>query len=147
MKTITQLFNDAWKKKNSRGWDYVYVSVDIHGVILPSNYDVQSELALINSHVENVLRYLSEREDVILILWSSSHSDEILKVRRWLLSEYGIDFNYINENPLEKNTLYADFSKKFYFSICLDDKCGFDPNVDWAELEDWMKNIERNKLD
>ncbi len=139
MKTITQLFNEAWKKKEKRGWQYVYIMVDLHGVVLPSNYHSSNDLRFINSYAEKCLRYLSDADDVILILWSSSHETEIEAVRLWLLQK-DIGFNYVNENPLEKNTNYADFSKKPYFSIVLDDKAGFDPDVDWQELATWIEN-------
>lgn len=145
MKTITQLFNAAWEKKEQRKWDYVYIMVDLHGVVLPSNYHSKNDLTFINPHAEKVLRYFSDADDIILIIWSSSHDTEISAVRLWLLRN-GIGFSYVNENPLEKNTPYADFSKKPYFSIVLDDKAGFDPDEDWEELNRWIEDRERNKL-
>jgi 2-methylcitrate dehydratase PrpD len=92
-----------------------------------------------------VLSYLSAQDDVILILWSSSHETEIAKVREWL-ETFKINIQFINENPLEDNTEYADFSKKFYFNVILDDKAGFDPSVDWLELENWAYRREVKKL-
>ena len=145
MKTITQLFNDAWEKKEKRKWEYVYIMVDLHGVVLPSNYHSYNDLQFTNPHAEEVLRYLSNQDDIILIMWTSSHESEISVVRLWLMRK-DIGFSYVNQNPLEKNTEYADFSQKPYFSIVLDDKAGFDPDVDWQELSTWITDRERSKL-
>jgi hypothetical protein len=141
MKTITQLFEEACKKKEERKWQYIYILVDLHGVVLKSTYHSKNDLQFIHPDAEKVLRYLSNHKDIILILWSSSHEKEIANVIEWL-GNWGIYFKYINENPLEKNTEYADFSKKPYFSIGLDDKFGFDAEFDWSEL---YNNIVLNK--
>lgn len=144
MKTITQLFNDAWKKKEKRGWQQIYIMVDLHGVVLNSNYKASNELKFAHSNTMPCLSYLSKQQDVVLILWTSSHEVEIKKVLEWL-GLYGIHFKYVNENPLEKNTDYASFDKKPYFSIVLDDKAGFDSNNDWSELLTWSYNREMEK--
>lgn len=145
MKTIAELFTEAWNKKESRKWNFVYIMVDLHGVILPSNYHSDNELTFINPHAENVLRYLSQQSDVVLILWTSSYLKEILRVTGWLISR-GINIKFINKNPDEPNTGYADFSSKPYFSILLDDKAGFDPHTDWDSLNTWIKTREIDKM-
>jgi len=145
MKTITQLFNEAWKKKEERGWQYIYIMVDLHGVVLRSNYHVSNDLRFTHSDAIPCLQYLSKQNDVILILWTSSHEKEIQNVLNWL-SLWGIHFKYVNENPLEKDTDYASFVKKPYFSIVLDDKAGFDPDHDWSELQYWYCVREMDKL-
>ena len=144
MKTITDLFDEAWKKKEQRGWELVYIMVDLHGVVLPPNYHKHNDLQFISPHAEECLRYLTEQEDVCLILWSSSHVEEILNVRQWL-AHRRVFFSFVNENPLEKNTEYADFTKKPYFSIVLDDKAGFEPD-DWEDVEVWMTRREMFKM-
>lgn len=144
MKTISKLFREAWEKKESRKWQYVYIMVDLHGVILPSNYHSSNDLRFIDSYAKECLQYLSQQDDIILILWSSSYEFEITNVRRWLAKE-GILFDFVNENPLELNTDYADFSKKPYFSIVLDDKGGFEPS-DWYYLSQWIQLRELEKL-
>lgn len=145
MKTITQLFNEAWKKKEERGWQHVYIMVDLHGVVLNSNYHASNDLKFTHLDTMPVLSYLSNQKDVILILWTSSHESEIKKVLRWL-GLYGIHIKYVNENPLEQDTEYASFAKKPYFSIVLDDKAGFDSDHDWSELNTWAYNREMEKL-
>lgn len=143
MKSVSQLFNEAWKKKEDRNWDYVYIMLDLHGVVLPSNFH-SGDLQFINPLAKICLQYLSQQEDIILILWSSSHEEEIFKVRGWLASNK-IGVKFVNENPLEKNTDYADFSEKPYFTLLLDDKAGFEPS-DWEEINRWIQERELAKL-
>lgn len=138
MKSIFDLFTDTWKKKVERNWKYVYIMVDLHGVILPPSYHKKNDFQYLSPFTKPCLQYLSNKKDVILILWSSSHSEEIDCVREWLKKD-NIEFRFYNQNPLEMNTDYADFSKKFYFSICLDDKSGFEPS-DWKDISKWMSN-------
>jgi hypothetical protein len=145
MKTITQLFNEAWEKKKKRGWQQIYIMVDLHGVVLNSTYKASNELKFAHLNTMPCLSYLSNQQDVVLILWTSSHWKEIQNVISWLKS-WGIHFKFINENPIEKDTEYASFTKKPYFNIVLDDKAGFDPNHDWSELLQWCANREMDKL-
>ncbi len=139
MKSAYNLFKDAWRKKTLRGWKYVYIMVDLHGVVLESTYNKKNDLEFISPFVKECLQYLSLQEDVKLILWTSSHQSEIENVRKWL-DECGIIFDYVNENPDEKNTEYADFSAKPYFSIVLDDKAGWEAS-DWECVHNWINNV------
>lgn len=136
MKSITDLFDDVWIKKHQRKWEFIYIMVDLHGVILPSNYHSKNDLTFISPYAQQCLRWLSDRKDVILILWSSSYMEEIQSVIEWL-KKNDIIIDYINENPVEGNTVYANFSKKPYFSILLDDKAGFEKS-DWEKLNKWI---------
>jgi DNA segregation ATPase FtsK/SpoIIIE-like protein len=145
MKTITKLFNEAWKKKEERGWQQIYIMVDLHGVVFNSNYRASNELRFAHLNTMPCLSYLSNQRDVVLILWTSSHETEIQNVLKWL-GLWGIQFKYVNENPLEKDTEYASFAKKPYFNIVLDDKAGFDSSHDWSELLQWCSNHEMDKL-
>jgi len=141
MKSISQLFDEAWKKKEKRGWKVVYIMVDLHGVVLKSNYHKENDLEFINEYTQEALRWLSAREDVRLILWSSSHEKEIQSVIQWF-GKHDIRIDYVNENPDEPNTEYASFDKKPYFSILLDDKAGFDPDKDWFDLWEWQNVMD-----
>ena len=133
MKTITQLFDEALEKKRERKWECIYVMVDLHGVILPSSYHLKNDLVFTNDYAKIALQTLTVVDDVKLILWTSSYPKEIDEVLAWL-DKQKIYFDYVNRNPLEKNTKYADFTEKPYFNVLLDDKAGFDPSVDWEEL-------------
>lgn len=144
MKTVFDLFTDTWRKKEERGWDYVYIMIDLHGVILPSNYHSVNDLQFIHPYTKKDLEYLSDQEDIKLILWTSSYVKEVAAVTSWLANQK-IYFDYVNENPDEKNNGYADFSKKPYFSILLDDKSGFTEN-DWDDINVWIAVREMGRL-
>ena len=124
-----------WKKKGDRGWELLYIVVDLHDTLVESHYDGLAT----KFYPEGIecLRGLSKREDVCLILWTSSyrrHIDEYLAI----LSDAGVNFDFFNENPNEENTKTGDFSRKFYFNILLDDKAGFVPEDDWKVVQDFF---------
>lgn len=89
-----------------------------------------------------VLRYLSSREDFVLILWTSSHLTPTIKVVTDLRRE-GVIFKYVNQNPECPNDELCDFTGtgKFYFNILLDDKSGFEGATDWFLIENELKRV------
>jgi len=126
-----------WAKKQNRKWDHIYVVVDLHDTVVSSNYDGFS----INVFDEAVrcLSYLSQRQDIILIMWTGSTDKDIKRYADMLMSR-GIKFDFFNENPLEPSTELSDFSKKFYFNLVFDDKAGFYPSEDWSIVYDFFLN-------
>lgn len=127
---IEKVIDREFLKAKKRDWNAIYIVVDIHDTVFKSTYASSNEKEFY-PNAKEALKYLSERKDIILICWSSI-SEEIYK-REYLpiFESEKIKFQFLNENPLEKNTSYADFSKKFYFNLLLDDKAGFDPFTDW----------------
>jgi hypothetical protein len=126
--------------KPKRGWNTIYWLVDVHGVIMPGSWHKQNEFRFINQDCISVLRWIAERPDQKLILWTSSHTTEATQIIEWL-ARNGISIDYFNHNPDEKNTSYADFTDKFYFNILLDDKSGFDPQTDWNMIRETLQRI------
>lgn len=123
--------------KPKRGWKTIYWLVDVHGVIIPGSWHKENDFQFIDNWCPRVLRWISEQPDHRLILWTSSYKEELNKLGDWLFSR-GITVDYINCNPEEKNTVYADFSFKPYFNILLDDKAGFDPKIDWQIIHNTL---------
>lgn len=121
--------------KPKRGWTTIYWMVDVHGVILPGSWQKQNKFKFLNAQAKFVLRWISNNPDQRLILWTSSKDTEIKEIVKWLKDKHSICVDYVNENPEEKNTDYADFSKKPYFNILLDDKAGFNPHTDWLGIK------------
>jgi hypothetical protein len=122
------LFNieNAFKLKKERGWDYIYVVIDLHGTLIkPYHQNIE-----FYPHALKVMRWFNSRPEFRVILWTSSYPNEIETFRE-IAHTQGIHFNYVNENPMQRSSERADFSKKFYMSIGLDDKFGFDPLTDW----------------
>ena len=150
MKDIRKLFRDAISRLKERGHDTLYVAVDAHGTMIkPSKQTVMmaadgadkpeevecscgvtQEYSFYTDGIE-VLRRMTTCPDVKLILWTSTQNVTPLKM---VCERYGIGFDYLNQNPDFQLTSYADFSKKFYFDIVLDDKAGFEPLKDWKKL-------------
>ena len=120
----------AYKEKNQRNWSTLYVAIDLHGTII-ERY-TGNELK-IYPYAESVLKDLSQRPEIVLILFTSSYPENLKEFYDWC-SQRGIKFKYLNENPECKNNKTGDFSKKFYFNLLLDDRAGFDPETDWLEV-------------
>ena len=138
------LFNiqKSLETKVERNWSVIYWAIDAHGTMfLPYH----THLEFYPGAVE-VLRFISQRDDMKVILWTSSHAPEIRDMMKmFALSE--IKISIVNDNPFEANSVRACFDEKFYFNILLDDKAGFDPLVDWDVVKGelirlglWCKN-------
>jgi len=139
--------------KQVKGWPEVYFCIDLHGTIIPSGKDSNDKT---DPHVfypdaKEVLQWLSSRRDIMMILWTSTPSNRLGPVVDWL-EENGIRFTYINQNPHAKDTPRSDFSKKFYFSVLLDDRAGFEPETDWTLIKneliaigEWEKTVDKQE--
>lgn len=135
MHTLPRIFDIAYKTASERSWDTIYLMVDIHGTIVHNNY---SGIAITPyPRAIEALKMLSDRKDIVLILFSSCYPHEY-HVYFDMFSCYGIKFKYFNENPVIPNTKTGCFDKKPYFSILLDDKAGFDPDVDWETILEYF---------
>ena len=130
----------CFEEKKKRGWTRIYVCIDVHDVILEGKYNRFNEGAEYFPNALNVLRRWTEKKEICLILWSSSHNDAISKVYDNLAKE-GVHFDYINSNPECPNTHLCDFGKKFYFNILLDDKAGFEGKTDWFLIEKELRRL------
>jgi len=128
-----------------RNWKTIYWLVDVHGVIIPGSWHKENDFHFIAPECEEVLKWISDREDQMLILWTSSYEKELMALYEWLKSKgiYVADFNM---NPFEENTEYADFSKKPYFNILIDDKAGMTPECDWLLIGKEIENATEDKV-
>lgn len=130
----------AFEDKKRRNWEKLFICIDVHDVILEGKYNLMNEGAAIMPNAQRVLKQWSDRKDISLILWTSSHKAPTDVVLHWL-KLVGINFDYVNENPECQNTELCDFSKKFYFNILLDDKAGFVGETDWFLIEQELRRI------
>lgn len=128
----------AFKKNKSKGWNKIFICVDLHEVIITPTYSRLNDGAEIYPHARAVLQRWTEREDVCLILWTCSHDNALRDIRDRLANE-GILFDYVNENPEVPSSDICDFSGKFYMDIGLDDKFGFDAANDWLAIKRDLK--------
>ena len=123
-----------------RGWDTIYVCIDVHDVILEGKYNRHNVGAQYMPNALRVLRQWTALPEVRLILWTSSHADATDLVLNGL-SQEGVKFDFVNENPECQNTELCDFTKKAYMNILLDDKAGFEGETDWHLIEAELKRI------
>ena len=122
----------------AKNWEKIYVLVDIHDTILRACYENEETYEYFPL-AQEALRMLSERPDVCLILWSGCYPDKLESYMRRFEAD-GIHFDYANRNPEVSNTPLSCFDDKLYFNVGIDDKFGFDPATDWAEVMEAVEN-------
>jgi len=140
---ISDAIKAAFRKKNERGWDKwprIYWAIDLHDVIIPGTYTRNNEGRAFYPDAKEVLQWLSLREDMCIILYTSSYSDAIHDINEWLFQN-GIKVNYVNENPECVDTKLCSFAGKWYMDILLDDKAGFVGITDWGEIKKTLEEI------
>lgn len=137
---ITKAIRNAFKHASDRSWERTYWAVDIHGTMIVPNYkggDVPNEFY---PWAKEVLQRISQREDIVLILFTCSHPNELNQYRS-LFTEHNIRFQYINENPEVTNGAYGCYDQKIYFNVLFEDKAGFDPHEDWKLVHDLLDEL------
>jgi hypothetical protein len=139
---IIKAIQIAQKKQKERKYQYLYWCIDIHGVILTPTYELNNIGATYYPYCLKTLKILSDSPDQKIILWSSSHSNQLESVRR-NLEDKGVDIDFINSNPDYTISEICDFSQKFYFDILLDDKAGFEAESDWEEIYNYLLKGEQ----
>jgi hypothetical protein len=131
---------NAFETSKRKNWSKIYWAIDIHGTILLSNYDNDNIPTQFYPEALETLQLMSKRTDTVLILYTCSRPEDIFKYQQ-LFKDNGINFQYVNSNPEVTNQLYGYYNTKFYFSVLLDDKAGFNPYTDWG----FIKNIIINE--
>lgn len=141
---ILQAIERAYRVMQERNWDTIYWAVDLHGVCLKSNYE-NGGYSFINETAKKGLQAISARKENVIILWSSCHDHEKQAIIDFFNSN-GILVDYFNENPDEANTKTGCFDQKFYFSVLLDDKAGFDPDEHWFDIIEFYEDMDAEEL-
>jgi len=144
---IKNAIKTAFRKKKERGWGKyprMFWAIDLHDVIIHGTYTLNNEGRELYPDGEEVLQWLTNRKDMCLILYTSSHNNSIVDILQWL-NNHGIKFDYINENPDCSDTELCSFKDKFYFDIMLEDKAGFEGKTDWLEIKNAL--IEEKEWD
>ncbi len=116
-----------------------YWFVDLHGTVLKPNYTVGKIPKEFYPHAKESLQLLTKLGDISLIMYTCSHPNEIIEYVNFF-SQFGITFNYINENPEVQTDIngYGCYDKKPYINVLFEDKSGFDPETEWKEVLDYM---------
>ena len=135
---IIKSIERAYSLLQERNWDTIYWAIDLHGTCIKSNY-VSGEYEWINEDARKCLELISNLIESKIIIWTSCHQFEFINIDEFFEKNY-IFISYINYNPEVSNTKTGCFDKKFYFSVLLDDKAGFDPDTDWKLIYEYLKN-------
>lgn len=140
---ISTSIRNAYFKKIEREYGFLCWAIDLHGTIAIPSYDKDEELVEFYPGAVETLKYMSESDAHRLILWTSTHPNKYDMVLDQL-SDLGVNFDYINENPEFKSNTLCDFSEKFAFDILLDDKAGFSPECFyWNSVMRCVKTFDR----
>ena len=135
--SIIKSFSEALKQKEKRGWEKLYVLVDIHNTIFKPCYHNEETFDWFPDALE-VLQYLTKDTRFDLILWTSSYQD---KIHMYLeeFEKHNIKFNMININTEVESDDLGCFEEKTYYNIGIDDKFGFDAMTDWTVIKNWYE--------
>ena len=135
---IVPAIKKAFETARRLGWEKTYWAFDIHETMLKPNWIARNIPTEFYPDAKEALRLLSDREDIVMFLYTCSHphdTDEYIR----LFEDNDIYFNYVNENPEVVNSDLGYYDKKPYFNVLLDDKAGFDPYVEWPAILKWIK--------
>lgn len=129
----------ALKRMKDNNWDFMYLAIDVHGTMIKPTHHNDNKFEFYND-AEKALQYISTREDIVMIMYTSSYPEYIDKLMGFLV-DHDIYFDYVNENLNVESDHVCDFSDKFYYDALLDDKAGFNPDTDWTKL---MNTLQSN---
>lgn len=135
--SIVKAIKRAFEYAKQKSHDKIYLAIDLHGVCFNSNY-AQGGYTWCNNQVVPALQAISNRADTVIILFSSCHPEE-QKTIIGFFAENNIRVHYFNENPECANTKSGCFDQKFYYSIIVEDKAGFDPD-EWPMVAESFSN-------
>lgn len=136
---IQKAIRRAYKLLKERNWDTIYWAIDLHGTCIESNY-ISGKYEWINEDAKKCLQLIQSLPESQIIIWSSCYPEEYDKIFDFFV-EHDITTYLYNCNPEVQNTKTGCFDIKFYFSILLDDKAGFDPETDWKIVLQTLKEI------
>ena len=138
---IVRSFETAFKRMKEKGWDKIYILVDIHDTVFEATYS-KDEYYRWFPYAKEALHLMSINPRISLILWSSSYTDAIEKYIN-TFEKSKIHFDMVNINKETEDNESSCFAQKTYFNVGIDDKFGFDARVDWEMiyhyLDDSMK--------
>ena len=139
LKWIKKMLDHAKDKQ----WFETYWTFDIHGTISQPDYRKDTKEIVYYPYAKETLKLMSERKDIVMILWSSSYPDELELYKKEFIRD-GIVFDYEGENPDVQSSKgsFGYYEKKHYFNALFEDKAGFNPDRDWKFLYDYFTNTD-----
>ena len=138
---IIRAFDKKAKRNAGKTWEYpMYWAIDLHDVIIPGTYTRNNDNLQYFSGALEVLKWLTNRNEMSIILFTSSHQSSINDILNWMDKD-GIKFNYVNENPECTSNDLCCFDKKMYMDMMLEDKAGFNGDTDWHVVKETLNNL------
>ena len=140
---ILKSLESALTRMKQKRWDRIYILIDLHGTIIKPNQD--PTIYEPYPYALETLQILTKLDYTKIILWTCTRKEDVERVVEFFRG-YNIEFDYYNENPEIQELELTDptslsFDNKLYYNLGLDDKFGFDPDVDWKIIYDYLKNI------
>lgn len=133
---IVRSFETAFKRMKEKGWDKIYILVDIHDTVFEATYS-KDEYYRWFPYAKEALHLMSINPRISLILWSSSYTDAIEKYIN-TFEKSKIHFDMVNVNKETEDNELSCFAQKTYFNVGIDDKFGFDARVDWEMIYHYL---------
>ena len=133
---IVRSFETAFKRMKEKGWDKIYILVDIHDTVFEATYS-KDEYYRWFPYAKEALHLMSINPRISLILWSSSYTDAIEKYID-TFEKSKIHFDMVNINKETEDNELSCFAQKTYFNVGIDDKFGFDARVDWEMIYHYL---------
>ena len=134
---IVRSFETAFKRMKEKGWDKIYILVDIHDTVFEATYS-KDEYYRWFPYAKEALHLMSINPRISLILWSSSYTDAIEKYID-TFEKSKIHFDMVNVNKETEDNELSCFAQKTYFNVGIDDKFGFDAMTDWTVIKNWYE--------
>jgi hypothetical protein len=137
--SINKMFQRSFEKE----WYETYWAFDLHGTIIKPSYTESDLRVIYYPYAKECLKILTERKDIIMILWTSSFPAEIEKYIETFEKD-GIHFDAINKNPgiSSNNGNFGYYEDKFYFNVLFEDKAGFNPDKEWKSVYEYLIESE-----
>lgn len=132
MSSLQKGISRAYNVAMERNHEMIFWCIDLHGTVLKSNYNNDNFTFLNEAETVPALQAISALPETRIILWSGISDEDGAKVVKLFL-ENGIRVDFVNENPAVPSSGTGHFDKKFYFSILVDDKAGFN-YYDWPRV-------------
>lgn len=113
------------------------IAIDFDNTIAHTAYPVI--LSPLPGAIETI-RYFQQAGHV-LILWTCREGEDLRRALQWL-KQFGIVFNFINQNPTSDIEEWGVDTRKVFADFYIDDKNIDCKEVDWAKIK---QIIERAK--
>jgi hypothetical protein len=136
---VHKMFINSFEKE----WFTTYFVIDIHNTIILPDHVKDSKLVRYFPYAKETLQILTNRKDIKLIISTSSSPEQIdIYIDRFKSDD--IIFDYVNKNPeiSSERGNFGYYKDKYYFNVMIEDKAGFDANIEWIALYNLFKVYE-----